>query len=64
MVLERRDVYETPYSPAMQPEAPAVYAETFHDTEALNYARALAKGEVHRESDYLPFVPFHPFAVH
>lgn len=38
---------ETPYSPAMQPEALAVYAETFHDTEALNYARALAKGEVH-----------------
>lgn len=37
---------ETQYSPAMQPEAIAVYAETFEDAEALEFAHALAKGEM------------------
>lgn len=36
----------TPYSPAMQPEAIAVYAETFNDREVLEFAHALAKGEM------------------
>ncbi len=37
---------ETPYPPAMQPEAIAVYTETFHDADALEFARALAYGEI------------------
>ena len=39
---------ETPYSPSMHPEAITVYAETFQDEEAMQFAYALAKGEVNR----------------
>lgn len=37
---------ETPYSPSMQPESIAVYAETFSDSEALEFGHALARGEM------------------